>query len=42
MRPNADMVKDFPDAHEGVDDFGDEGYGGPCPPPGGPHLNKRP
>jgi Raf kinase inhibitor-like YbhB/YbcL family protein len=31
------MVRDFPVAHEGVNDFGDEGYGGPCPPPGGPH-----
>lgn len=22
---------------EGVNDFGDTGYGGPCPPPGSPH-----
>ena len=22
---------------EGVNDFGKRGYGGPCPPPGGPH-----
>lgn len=27
-----------PGAHEGTNDFGDQAYGGPCPPPGsGPH-----
>lgn len=24
-------------AHQGENDFGDVGYGGPCPPPGSPH-----
>lgn len=25
------------DAREGINDFGNPGYGGPCPPPGKPH-----
>jgi Raf kinase inhibitor-like YbhB/YbcL family protein len=38
----ADVTSDFADADptpkEGQNDFGDAGYGGPCPPPGdGPH-----
>lgn len=39
---NIDVDAEFPDAdpapREGANDFGDVGYGGPCPPPGdGPH-----
>lgn len=28
---------EFPDALQGRNDFGSNGYGGPCPPPGSPH-----
>lgn len=39
---DVDVEAQFPDAtpapQEGANDFGDVGYGGPCPPPGdGPH-----
>ncbi|MEX0599485.1 MAG: YbhB/YbcL family Raf kinase inhibitor-like protein [Rhodothermales bacterium] len=36
---NLDIEADLPpgDALEGVNDFGDMGYGGPCPPPGADH-----
>ena len=37
VRVGANIGRDFEGACEGVNDFGDEGYGGPCPPPGGPH-----
>jgi Raf kinase inhibitor-like YbhB/YbcL family protein len=37
----AEGVPDLPElpsgARQGVNDGGDLGYGGPCPPPGGPH-----
>lgn len=37
IRPGVDVTREFSGAREGMNDFGDEGYGGPCPPPGGPH-----
>lgn len=37
IRAGIDVADDFPNASEGMNDFGDMGYGGPCPPPGGPH-----
>jgi Raf kinase inhibitor-like YbhB/YbcL family protein len=37
-RPDASRLVDAdPVAHAGVNDFGDQGYSGPCPPPGKEH-----
>ncbi len=37
LSAGTDPGEDLDGAIEGVNDFGDFGYGGPCPPPGGPH-----
>lgn len=35
--PTTEVVNSFGGAKQGVNDFGDVGYGGPCPPRGPPH-----
>ena len=38
LPPNIPKIAKLPDgSQQGMTDFGREGYGGPCPPPGKPH-----